>query len=71
MIDGDNKSETGFGICSEICDNEHPIIELLCDTETISFVTEKGEVLKEIGFKEYAEMQDAELYMFLKVGVRW
>jgi len=65
MVKGQEAEETGFGICSYMPDNEHPVIELNCDNQTITI----GSVTKT--FEEYAAMDDGELQEFLYGGVNW
>ncbi len=52
MIKGCEENETGFGIATYLCDNEHPIIEVYSDKETVSFyhakwVKDNGEVVED------------------------
>jgi hypothetical protein len=41
MIGGDVDGETGFGIASTICDNEHPILVVDCHKQRLGLALEK------------------------------
>jgi hypothetical protein len=58
MVHGQEKEETGFGISSYICDNEHNIIEINPDEQSIAFVSEAGQLIKKWPFEEYIGLPD-------------
>ena len=47
MVEGSEKEETGYGISTKIVDNEHNILEVNVDNQTIKEVTEEGATVKE------------------------
>ena len=49
----DYGSETGYGISTVICDNEHNILEVSCDSQKVKEVTEEGDLVKEWTFAEF------------------
>lgn len=55
MTEGCSNSETGFGISTDVCDNEHPIVVVDCDTKKVRFEPEDAQVLDADGvsFADY------------------
>lgn len=45
--------ETGFGITTQLTDNEHPIIYVDPKSQTVAEKTEKGELIKSWSFEEF------------------
>lgn len=60
MIDGDSGT-TGYGISAHLCDNEHPIIVLDPQEETVSFAEEgderAGPYISTVPMREYAAIE--------------
>ena len=46
MIKDDVMGDTGYGISTYLCDNEHPILEVDCKTQTVNGIPFK-EFIKE------------------------
>lgn len=56
LIEGQEHTETGFGISNSICDNEHPIIVVDCDKQQVRLENEDGTPipLTAISFKDFS-----------------
>lgn len=62
MIRGEEENEFGFGISTKIVDNEHDIIVLDPNSESIEFQDENtGEILYSWPFSEYIKLTPATL----------
>ncbi len=65
MIRGDIEGETGYGIATYACDNEHSIIVVACENQTISFVESDGKnknkLIKHWSFDGYIEATEEEI----------
>jgi hypothetical protein len=55
MTKGQSGRETGFGIGSYVCDNQHPIIEVSVENQRVSFI-EVPSVRHVWSFEEYLEL---------------
>lgn len=66
MVKKDLEGETGFGISSYMIDNEHPVIELNCENETISFQSNGT-----MPFADYIAMSEGELAAYLVDVAKW
>lgn len=58
MVQGDEAGETGFGISTRICDNEHPIVVVDVPKQEVRFeahawATGKRTVQRRFSFSEY------------------
>lgn len=60
MVKGHEREETGFGISTEAPDNEHPIITVSTDAQTVSFEDESG-LGHEWPFSSYVKLRDSAL----------
>jgi len=65
LVAGEERELTGYGISSQICDNEHPIIVLDCKQQRIGFATEpedgaRPEPERWQTFREYGRQAAAE-----------
>ena len=56
MTRGHHDTETGFGISLGLCDNEHPILHVSSNSQTVKLKTEKGKDLGAWTFREYIEL---------------
>jgi len=58
MIRGYERTETGFGIATSLCDNEHPILVVDCDKQTVGVAHEGNEptCYKSWSFSEFIEL---------------
>lgn len=61
LIDDQHGQETGFGISTKICDNEHPVIAINCHTCTVSFENDDGEPIETFSFEEFCSSDLPEL----------
>jgi hypothetical protein len=67
MVKGSESDPTGYGISASLCDNSYPIIVLDTATQQVRFVKEPtasvsidaSPVIKDWGFKQYAEQKAA------------
>ena len=64
LVAGAEKDETGFGISTEICDNEHPIIIVDCDKQIVTIEAEPGgrfapTAPQRLSFSTYADLAEA------------
>ena len=58
MLDGNLDGETGFGISTRICDNEHNILEVDCDNQKIrELLDDTSEIVKEWTFEEFLKQE--------------
>lgn len=58
MTEGDHGEETGFGISTSVCDNEHTIIGVNCEKQQVSFEDEAGNVKSFLSFEAFVNRQD-------------
>jgi len=63
MIGDDVDGETGYGISSTMCDNEHPIIVVSCDKQKIGLATEDNPTnpYVEWTFEAYCKLSQSKL----------
>lgn len=63
MVEGNERSETGFGISTTLCDNEHPIIVIDCTQQTIGFAREgeEPETYKSWPMSRFIEMSGSDI----------
>lgn len=57
LIGGDVEGETGYGISTEICDNEHHLVVLNVNDRKVKIESETGHVLKEISFEGFVQLK--------------
>ncbi len=69
MTRGSEEEETGFGISSELQDNEHPIVVVDCYNQQVGFMPEYVRGIHWFPFDQYITMNDnaiLELYRDLR-----
>jgi len=52
MIKDDVMGDTGYGISTHICDNEHEILEVDCNTQTVNGIPFKEYVKEELALQK-------------------
>ena len=58
LVKGDEDGETGFGISTHICDNEHTIIGVNPNNQMVTFEMENGTVKGKMTFEEFVTRKD-------------
>ena len=61
MTKGQEKTETGYGIATSICDNEHQILTVDCKAQYIRIGPAGHDPIHRIPFKDFIEMSEEEL----------
>jgi len=69
MTEGRQGEETGFGISTRICDNEHPIVAVSSDSKCLWLENEDGSKIDgtKKTFTEFIALNDAALEMWFSV----